>query len=168
MSRSHEPAFQNWMTATPEEFAKKTEQMLAVWKHLYDGEAYQRCVQEIAAEACIDEIVELLRGVEPTKPLFRDARQTLIELLPKLKSGNVTRDDLLTICKYARRGARTGPTFAPPKTGPATRRPASAIRNCARHFAGASAITSFCRGTMMRPNSPPAWAETAAADQCCR
>jgi ATP-dependent helicase/nuclease subunit A len=109
IGRRHEPAFRQWLAATPEEMAEKSARMFDTWKGLHEGESLANCVRKIASKAAIDEILDLLQSVEPTKPLFQEARQNLLVLLPKLKAGDVTQDELTEIGKYARAKSEDGP-----------------------------------------------------------
>jgi ATP-dependent helicase/nuclease subunit A len=115
IGRRHEPAFANWLAETDDDFAVNTDEMIAAWKWSHDSEAFQNCVREIAAGAPIDEIVEMLGGVEPEKPQFRDAKAELLDLLPKLKSGNIGLAEIERISKFARVRSLQGPYFCTAK-----------------------------------------------------
>lgn len=107
----HEPAFHTWLAVAPDEFAHKLQQMLSVWEECNEREGMQNCARQTAQEARADQVLELLRGVEPTKPLFQEAKKILLDLLPKLTAGTVNTGELDTICEYARLKPARGPAI---------------------------------------------------------
>jgi ATP-dependent helicase/nuclease subunit A len=102
LGRRHEPAFHKWLDATPE-------QVVAAWKLWHRDEATPTAMREIASTAPVDELIELLESIQPTKPAFDEARSILLELLPKLASATATSDELNRICEYARVKTAAGP-----------------------------------------------------------
>jgi ATP-dependent helicase/nuclease subunit A len=105
----HDAAFHKWLAVTPEDFHSKLHEMLTVWLDRNEHEGLDICLRQVAQNGRTDEIVHLLRGVEPAKPLFQEAKQVLLELLPKLKTWPTTPEQLDTIMQYARVKSVDGP-----------------------------------------------------------
>ena len=95
LSRRHEDYFEDWLNSTPPK-------VVAAWKKFYDEVAFPEALKAISLEASVDELLELLQGVEPQKPLFREAKQQLLHLLPKLRSQQACLVDLDRITESAR------------------------------------------------------------------
>jgi ATP-dependent helicase/nuclease subunit A len=96
LHRRHEAeSFEEFQNADPDE-------LVAVWQACYDAEAHPTAVGEVADAAPIDEIISLLRFVEPTKDKFIEARAALLEVLPRLARGDVAEADLDAIHQFAR------------------------------------------------------------------
>ncbi|MEX0586182.1 MAG: 3'-5' exonuclease, partial [Pirellulales bacterium] len=95
LAQRHDAHFHRWLTATPEE-------IVATWKEHYQNRTIPAAIGEIAAAAPIDEILTLLQGVGAKKPLFIEAKQTLLELLPRLKTGQVDPAEIAVVLQYAR------------------------------------------------------------------
>ena len=111
LSRRHDDAFEQWLAATPED-------VVAAWRSWHADVAIPTSVAEIATTAPIGEIIELLQSVEPSKPIFADARAMLLELLPKLKAAKATSEEINQICEYARVKSVAGPFICTAKDWP--------------------------------------------------
>jgi ATP-dependent helicase/nuclease subunit A len=102
LGQRHQPYFNTWQSARPEDLVDR-------WREWHEREAFPNALREIAVDACIDEILDLLNEVAATKPLFVEAKQQLVELLPRLRGGNISREELERICGFARVKSREGP-----------------------------------------------------------
>jgi ATP-dependent helicase/nuclease subunit A len=87
LGRRHDAAFQDWLTATPE-------QVLTAWQDWHEVAAFPNALTEIADAAPIAELIDLLQSVTPEKPAFIVARATLLELLPRLAEEEINEAEL--------------------------------------------------------------------------
>jgi ATP-dependent helicase/nuclease subunit A len=95
LNERHHEYFHTWQTASADEIADR-------WWQWYEQEAFSHALREIAAAAPVDDLVELLRSVTPTKPAFCDARNDLLALLPRLAAVQLNEQDMNTIRELAR------------------------------------------------------------------
>ncbi len=95
LNERHHVYFHTWQTASADEIADR-------WLHWYQHEAFPHALREIATAAPVDDLLELLRSVTPTKITFCDARNGLLALLPKLAAAQLNEQDLNTIRELAR------------------------------------------------------------------
>lgn len=100
--RHEQQGFERWQGAEPDA-------LVAAWRACYDAEALPMALAEVADAASIKSVIDLLRSVEPLKDKFIEARAALLELLPRLATGDVDEDELATIRQLARvQGVCTG------------------------------------------------------------
>jgi ATP-dependent helicase/nuclease subunit A len=99
LDERHQPYFLTWQSATPQD-------LVARWQKWHEEQAFPNALREIAAEACLDEILELLNDVTTSKPSFVEARHKLQHLLPRLRERKISREELEHICDFARVRAR--------------------------------------------------------------
>src|SRR5262245_25785389 len=88
LSRRHEPAFQTWQNATPDD-------LVAKWRDWHATYALPNAVAEIAAVAPIGALIRLLEplAVPSKKDKLRDARAALLAWLPRLQSADASLSD---------------------------------------------------------------------------
>ncbi|HJQ78401.1 MAG TPA: UvrD-helicase domain-containing protein, partial [Lacipirellulaceae bacterium] len=111
LGQRHQPYFSTWQSAQPDDLVDR-------WRKWHEREAFPNALREIAAEACIDEILDLLCGVAASKPSFVQAKEQLVELLPRLRDGKISREELERICDFARVKSREGPFICTAKDWP--------------------------------------------------
>ncbi len=96
LHRRLEPeSFARWQDADPDTLVDR-------WRECYDAEALPNALAEIVETAPVDEMVDLLLNVEPTKDKFVAARASLLALLPRLARRDVGENDLTEIRRCAR------------------------------------------------------------------
>lgn len=99
LSRRHEPAFQAWQRATPDD-------VLANWRDWHATHALPNAVAEIGASAAVDALIHRLEALDvpPKKDKLRDARAALLHWLPRLQSADpsLTDSDLQQIREAAK------------------------------------------------------------------
>jgi ATP-dependent helicase/nuclease subunit A len=99
LDERHQPYFKTWQSVQPQD-------LVARWQKWHEEEAFPSALREIAAEACLDEILELLNDVTTTKPSFVEAKHKLNQLLPRLREASISHEELEHICDSARVRAR--------------------------------------------------------------
>ncbi|HEX5472572.1 MAG TPA: UvrD-helicase domain-containing protein, partial [Lacipirellulaceae bacterium] len=79
LSHRHEPAFRDWLSKNPRD-------LVEAWRAWHTTHAIPNAVAEIAAAAPIERLVQLLKHAEvsPKNSKFGEARNTLLNLLPRL------------------------------------------------------------------------------------
>jgi ATP-dependent helicase/nuclease subunit A len=88
LAARHEPHFRTWCDAN-------ADQLVAKWKEFHEREAFPAAVAGLAELPEVDEILRLLRDMEPpSKKSFADARAELLERLPKLSTGEISQQQL--------------------------------------------------------------------------
>lgn len=97
ISHRHDETYPQWLEATPDDMVER-------WRAWHERDAFPLALREIAAEASILELLDQLRDVNPEgkKESFVDARAALLELLPRLQTGAISRAEV----KSARENAR--------------------------------------------------------------
>ncbi len=95
LNQRHKPHFDTWLNSPPEELVER-------WRDWHDREALPNALREIAAQAPIGEMLQLLKPISPKKTAFCDARASLLELLPKICDAALKEEDLKTIRDLAR------------------------------------------------------------------
>ncbi len=111
LSHRHAPAFQDWQTRTSQELVEN-------WRCWHAEHAFPNALSEIAEQAPIREILDLLPIAESQKASFVSARDTLYELLPKLLSQTIDANDLRLIEENARVKSVEGPYICTAKDWP--------------------------------------------------
>src|SRR3954469_20457625 len=83
LGHRHEPAFQTWQDATPDD-------VIATWRQWHATHAVPDAVAEIAATAPIEAMIRQLESLDvpPNKDKLREARAALLDLLPRLARGD--------------------------------------------------------------------------------
>jgi ATP-dependent helicase/nuclease subunit A len=109
LHRRHDAAFKQWLAEDQLQFEAKLNELLSTWKERNENEGLESCLSSIAQEARTDQILEMLQAVDPTKPLFQDAKRSLLALLPKLKSRRMTQDEFAELHRWARVKSADGP-----------------------------------------------------------
>ncbi len=104
VERRHVAAFQRWLV-DDDQWADTAHHLVAVWKEVYDQEAFHMAVQDVAERAPLSEMRRLLAKASPTaaNTKFPAAIATLTELLARLQSSpkSITKADLKTIATHA-------------------------------------------------------------------
>jgi ATP-dependent helicase/nuclease subunit A len=95
LNERHHDYFQTWQAASVQEMVDR-------WRQWHQCDAFPNALREIAAAAPVDDLLELLRGVTPTKAAFCAARDGLLLLLPKLASAQLNEQELGAIRELAR------------------------------------------------------------------
>lgn len=96
LARRYDPAFHHWLTATPREVVCK-------WKQWYEGEAFPAALREVVEGAAIDDLLKLLPMANPRPDgKFVETRKALLQLLSRLRSLEVTEEELNDIRNLAR------------------------------------------------------------------
>lgn len=85
----HDDAFHDWQS-------KSAEEVVATWQGVHERVAVPNALAELAAQPEVPRILDLLHTVTPpaNKDKFISARATLLELLPRLATGDLADTDL--------------------------------------------------------------------------
>lgn len=102
LGERHRPEFDAWL-------ARGIDEIVGSWHSWYATNALPIALDEILTTAPVAALLQQLNAVRPTKDKFAEARQRLLELLPKLLARNVTVDEMATISEFARVKSRAGP-----------------------------------------------------------
>lgn len=102
LGERHRPEFDAWLAKGPEDIVES-------WRAWYATNALPAALDEIQAAAPVAELIQLLSDVRPTSDMFVEARQRLLQLLPRLLARQATAAELDAICDFARMRSRAGP-----------------------------------------------------------
>jgi ATP-dependent helicase/nuclease subunit A len=87
LDKRNTPAFARWHGAGADE-------LVAAWSDCHANDAVPAALRELGESAHARRIEGLLTGYEPAKESFVAARQILLEQIPRLRSGELTVEDL--------------------------------------------------------------------------
>lgn len=87
LEHRHDSSFNDWLDKSPED-------LLTVWRSCFSEAAFTAAVADLAALPHARTICELLSQVQPENPKFAQAKQTLLDRLPRLGQSPVSRHEL--------------------------------------------------------------------------